>query len=196
MSRPAEHSERIDDLPDECVQDDLQVEADITLVVPTEGPTSVLVGRIEELEEQVQLITLDRDAATRRLQRARGAVCQLQAELLVHNGIIRQLEAQWAFSVLFLLGRIEALWMRVILLLWRRGRVILRLSTGLGPVDVRSPRTYCPSVFLRISKRTHVPVQHMASLLLVSVSLQLIYPSSSLSAAYYVVFLDWLKPKP
>ncbi|XP_078336621.1 uncharacterized protein LOC111133843 isoform X3 [Crassostrea virginica] len=95
MSGPAEHSERIDDLPDECVQDDLQVEADITLVVPTEGPTSVLVGRIEELEEQVQLITLDRDAATRRLQRARGAVCQLQAELLVHNGIIRQLEAQW-----------------------------------------------------------------------------------------------------
>ncbi|XP_078336113.1 uncharacterized protein LOC144626324 isoform X3 [Crassostrea virginica] len=95
MSRPAEHSERIDDLHDECVQDDLQVEADITLVVPTEGPTSVLVGRIEELEEQVQLITLDRDAATRRLQRARGAVCQLQAELLVHNGIIRQLEAQW-----------------------------------------------------------------------------------------------------
>nr|XP_022341128.1 uncharacterized protein LOC111135394 isoform X4 [Crassostrea virginica] len=95
MSCPAEHSERIDDLPDECVQDDLQVEADITLVVPTEGPTSVLVGRIEELEEQVQLITLDRDAATRRLQRARGAVCQLQAELLVHNGIIRQLEAQW-----------------------------------------------------------------------------------------------------
>nr|XP_022336949.1 uncharacterized protein LOC111133139 isoform X3 [Crassostrea virginica] len=47
-----------------------------------------------------------------------------------------------AFSVLFLLGRIEALWMRVILLLWRRGRVILRLSTGLGPVDVRSPRIY------------------------------------------------------
>ena len=41
------------------------MEADITLVVPTEGPTSVLVGRIEELEEQVQLITLDRDAATR-----------------------------------------------------------------------------------------------------------------------------------
>nr|XP_022336948.1 uncharacterized protein LOC111133139 isoform X2 [Crassostrea virginica] len=101
-----------------------------------------------------------------------------------------------AFSVLFLLGRIEALWMRVILLLWRRGRVILRLSTGLGPVDVRSPRTYCPSVFLRISKRTHVPVQHVASLLLVSVSLQLIYPSSSLSAAYLVVFLDWPKPKP
>ncbi|XP_078336787.1 uncharacterized protein LOC144626479 isoform X2 [Crassostrea virginica] len=95
MSRPAERSERIDDLPAECVQDDLQVEADITLVMPTEGPTSVLVGRIEELEEQVQLITLDRDAATRRLQRARGAVCQLQAELLVHSGIIRQLEAQW-----------------------------------------------------------------------------------------------------
>ena len=41
------------------------MEVDITLVTTTEGPTSVLVGRIEELEEQVQLITLERDAATR-----------------------------------------------------------------------------------------------------------------------------------
>ncbi|XP_078336287.1 uncharacterized protein LOC111134602 isoform X2 [Crassostrea virginica] len=189
MSRPAEHSERIDDLPDECVQDDLQVEADITLVVPTEGPTSVLVGRIEELEEQVQLITLDRDAATRRLQRARGAVCQLQAELLVHNGIIRQLEAQWQAVVTG--------FQRPVPPRENRGTVDEGdiASVAEGPGD---PEAFYRTRSGRRSKppRTHVPVQHMASLLLVSVSLQLIYPSSSLSAAYYVVFLDWPKPKP
>ena len=36
----------------------------------------------------------------------------------------------------------------------------------------------------------------VSKFVLVSVSLQLIYPSSSLSAAYFVVFLDWPKPKP